>query len=173
MTTLETCLRQMFKEEGGYSNNPRDNGGMTNLGVTHKTWADWTGKPATEAVMRGLTIPKVTPLYRERYWQPVRGDDLPPALAMCVFDFAVNAGPGRATRWLQKLVNASPDGKMGPATLRAVQAYVTAHGLAETVRQFMQMRRNYYRQLDDFDVFGRGWLRRVDTVETAALRLIR
>ena len=172
MAAFDTSLAKLLVHEGGYVNNPRDNGGPTNLGITHKTWADWSGKPATESVMRGLTVAKVGPLYKARYWDAVGGDDLPPALAHCLFDFAVNSGPGRAIRWLQKLVRASQDGQMGPATRRAVQAYVTANGLAATVRAFQNLRRAYFHTLDDFDVFGRGWLRRVDGVETEALRML-
>lgn len=170
MPAFDVCLKEVLKHEGGYVNHPRDPGGETNLGVTRKTWEAWTGKPGTD--MRGLTVAKVAPLYKARYWDEVRGDDLPPAMAMCVFDFAVNAGPARSARYLQKLVNAATDGQIGPATLRALQAFVTANGLAEAVRRFQQMRRDYYKQLRTFDTFGRGWLRRVDAVETAALRLI-
>lgn len=172
MTAFDTSLAKLLVHEGGYVNNVRDNGGMTNLGVTHRTWAEWSGKPATEAVMRGLTVPKVAPLYKARYWDAVGGDDLPPAIAHCVFDMAVNSGPGRAVRWLQNLVAASQDGKMGPATRRALQAYVTNHGLAATVRAYQSLRRKYLHNLDDFDAFGRGWLKRVDRVETEALRML-
>lgn len=172
MPAFDACLKEILKHEGGYVNHPRDPGGRTNLGVTQRTWEAWTGGPANEHVMRGLTIAKVSPLYRARYWDELRGDDLPPALALCVFDFAVNAGPARAARYLQTMVGASRDSKIGPATLAAVRSEVSREGLAEAVRNFQQMRRTYYRQLGTFDTFGRGWLRRVDEVETAALRLI-
>lgn len=172
ISIFEKSLQHLLKMEGGYVDHPRDPGGRTNLGVTQRVWEDYTGKPANEAVMRGLTVAKVAPLYKARYWDAVQCDALPPALAHCVFDFAVNAGPARSARYLQKLANASADGKIGPATLRAVQAYVTSHGLADTVRAFQNLRRTYYRQLGTFDVFGRGWLRRVDGVETEALRMI-
>ena len=172
MTAFDKSLAKLLVHEGGYVNHIRDNGGMTNLGVTHKVWAEWSGKPATEAVMRGLTVAKVAPLYKARYWDTVGGDDLPHALAHCVFDMAVNSGPGRAVRWLQKLVNASQDGAMGPATRRATQAYVQREGLAGAVRDYQNQRRKYLHNLDDFDVFGRGWLKRVDRVETEALRFI-
>lgn len=172
MPAFETCLAHLLMQEGGYVNNPRDPGGRTNLGVTQRVWEEYTGKPATEAIMRALTPAKVAPLYRANYWNPLRCDDLPVALAMCVFDFAVNAGVSRSARYLQKMVGASVDGVMGPATVRAVQAYIHVNGLAGAVRAFQQSRRDYYHQLGTFDTFGRGWLRRVDAVETAALRLL-
>lgn len=171
MAAFDTALAFVLKREGGYSDHPADNGGMTNLGVTWRTWQDWTGKPATEAVMRGLTPTKVAPLYKARYWDTVKGDELPGAVALCLFDFAVNAGPARAAKMLQRIVNASADGKIGPATIRAVQAFVAVHGEAELVRRFQNARRDYYRALDDFPHFGRGWLRRCDETETAALKV--
>lgn len=172
MDTFGKCLAVVLREEGGFVNNPSDPGGMTNLGVTKATWEGWTGKPATAADMHALTPDKVGPLYAEKYWNAVHCADLPPGLALCVFDFAVNTGPGRAARYLQQLVRAAQDGQVGPATLAAVRSLVANIGEAAVVRQFQNMRRQYYHTLGTFTVFGRGWLRRVDDVETEALRMI-
>lgn len=172
MAGFDESLALILRHEGGFSDHPRDPGGITMMGVTKRTWQEWTGKPATKADMRALTVAKVAPLYKARYWNLVRGDDLPPALALCVFDHAVNAGPGRAARMLQSLVNASVDGQIGPATLRAVQALAAAKGLPELIRRYQNARRDYYRSLGTFATFGRGWLRRCDETETAALRMI-
>lgn len=166
-----SCLAEVLKHEGGFVDHPRDPGGMTNLGVTKATWEAWTGQPASEADMRALTVGKVTPIYRKNYWDKVRCDDLHPALAMCVFDFAVNAGPARSARYLQTMLGVDRDGIVGPATIEAARQFVASVGAGEAVRRFQQSRRNYYRQLGTFDTFGRGWLRRVDAVETAALKL--
>lgn len=165
---FERALPVILRHEGGYVNNPRDPGGMTNLGVTKATWEGWTGKPASEADMRALTRDQVAPLYRKNYWDKLRCDELPPALALCVFDFGVNAGPARAARYLQRLVGTPEDGVIGPATIAAVQAFVGRVGTAEAVRQYSIARRGYYRQLSTFGTFGRGWLRRVDETEAEA-----
>ena len=166
------ALKVILRHEGGFVNHPKDPGGMTNLGVTKATWEGWTGKPATEADMRALTPEKVAPLYRERYWDELRCDDLPPALALCVFDFGVNAGPARAARYLQGLAGAVQDGIVGGATLAAVNAWIARVGLSGAVRAYQEARRHYYRRLGTFATFGRGWLRRVDETETEALRLV-
>lgn len=165
---FERALPVILRHEGGFVNHPRDPGGMTNLGVTKATWEGWTGKPATEADMRALTVDAVAPLYRKNYWDKLRGDELPPALALCVFDFGVNAGPSRAARYLQRLVGAAEDGEIGGATLAAVRAWVARVGEAEAVRAYQEARRGYYRQLSTFATFGRGWLRRVDETEAEA-----
>ena len=170
---VDALIDGLIEREGGYVNHPSDPGGRTNLGVTQRTWEAWTGKPASEQEMRGLTRPMVAPLYRKRYWDAVEGDKLPPALALCVFDFGVNAGPSRAIRYLQTMVGAAADGKIGPQTLAAVTGFVHKHGEAEAVKRYQEARRGYYRSLGNFKTFGKGWLRRVAEVEARALEMAR
>ena len=171
MTTFETVLPILLKQEGGYVNNRHDPGGMTNLGVTKRVWEAWTHRTASEADMRALTPTTVAPLYRVQYWNGISGDALHPALALCVFDFAVNSGPSRAARYLQRLVGARQDGYIGPGTLAALDKWLAANSVAKAVRTYQTERRIFYRQLDGFPVFGKGWLNRCDDVETAALKL--
>lgn len=169
--SFDSALKEILHHEGGFANHPRDPGGITMLGVTKRVWEAWTGKHATVDEMRALTPAKVAPLYRKNYWDALRCDDLHPALALCVFDFGVNAGVTRSARYLQRMIGAAVDGVPGAKTVAAAKAFVTEHGPAEAVRRFQQSRRDYYRQLSTFDTFGKGWLRRVNEVETAALRL--
>ena len=42
------CLAQILKAEGGYVDDPRDNGGATNMGVTKKTYENWVGREVTK-----------------------------------------------------------------------------------------------------------------------------
>jgi len=157
----EEALAHVLKYEGGYVNHPSDPGGMTNLGVTKRVWEEWTGKPATESEMRSLTPDLVAPLYKKRYWDAVRGDDLPGGVDLCVFDCAVNAGPGRASQFLQRVVGVAQDGKIGPVTLLAIWKKEPVSIIAE----FCHYREQHYRSLDTFATFGKGWMRRLDDVE--------
>jgi len=118
----DNSFKLMLKSEGGFVNHPSDPGGMTNLGVTKATWENWVGRESDEAEMRGLTPEKVEPLYKKKYWDAVRGDELPMGLDYLMFDFAVNAGSGRAIKTLQTAVGVTPDGGFGPMTMAAVQA---------------------------------------------------
>lgn len=165
------ALVELLKHEGGYVNHKDDPGGRTNLGVTQRVWEAWTGKKASEADMRALTPAMVAPLYRKHYWDAVRADDLLGGLALTVFDFGVNAGPSRAIKFLQQMVGAMVDGIPGPMTIAAVRRYVEQHGEAWAIRAYSDLRREYYRTRATFRVFGKGWLRRVDAVEKAALEL--
>ena len=163
----DEALRHILKYEGGYVNHPSDPGGMTNLGVTKRVWEEWTGKPATEADMRALTPEMVGPLYKTRYWDAVRGDDLPSGIDLCVFDAAVNAGVGRASKFLQQAVGVTADGQIGPKTVEAT----TAKPADEIVAKFCDLREAHYKSLPTFATFGKGWMRRLASVESEAQTL--
>lgn len=157
----EECLKHVLKYEGGYVNHPSDPGGMTNLGVTKRVWEEWIKRPATEQDMRSLTSELVSPLYKARYWDAVRGDDLPSGVDFCVFDCAVNAGVGRASRFLQQTVGVKADGQIGPMTLAAV----AKHSPQKIIEQFCDLREAHYKSLPTFATFGRGWMSRLGSVE--------
>jgi len=161
-------FRLMLASEGKFSNHPSDPGGMTNLGVTKATWENWVGRESDEAEMRGLTPEKVEPLYKKKYWDAVRGDELPMGLDYLMFDFAVNAGAGRAIKTLQTAVGVTPDGGFGPMTMAAVQA-VDPNDLIE---RFSQAKEDFYRSLTTFATFGKGWLNRVADVKVKASAML-
>jgi lysozyme family protein len=154
----------MLKSEGGFVNHPSDPGGMTNLGVTKATWENWVGRASDEAEMRSLTPEKVEPLYKKKYWDAVRADELPVGLDYLMFDFGVNAGPGRAIKVMQSAVGVTPDGGFGPLTLAAVQAIDPV----ELIEKFSQAKEDFYRSLGTFATFGKGWLNRVADVKVKA-----
>lgn len=158
----------MLKSEGGFVNHPSDPGGMTNLGVTKATWENWVGRESDEAEMRGLTPEKVEPLYKKKYFDAVRGDELPMGLDYLMFDFAVNAGAGRAIKTLQTAVGVTPDGGFGPMTMAAVQAVDPN----ELIERFSQAKEDFYRSLTTFATFGKGWLNRVADVKVKASAML-
>ena len=163
----DEALAHILKYEGGYVNHPADPGGMTNLGVTKRVWEEWTGKPATETDMRSLTPAMVAPLYKKRYWDAVRGDDLPSGVDLFVFDCAVNAGVGRASRFLQQAVGVVADGAIGPKTLEAV----TKMPADEIIDKFYDLREAHYKSLPTFATFGKGWMNRLNSVEAESINM--
>lgn len=165
MTRFDLCLEHLLKWEGGYVDHPDDPGGATNYGITHKTLADWRGRPVTKEDVRDLRMNEVAAIYRVRYWDAVRGDDLPAGVDAIVFDAAVNHGVTRASRFLQQVVGASPDGKIGPLTLEAVRD----KSAGEVIEELYTVRAGFYRSLSHFKTFGRGWINRIDDVRRFAL----
>ena len=158
----------MLKSEGGWSDHPSDPGGMTNLGVTKRVWEQWVGRESNEKEMRSLTPAMVEPLYKRKYWDACKCDDLPEGLDYLVFDFAVNAGPGRSIKTLQSAVGTTPDGIIGPKTLSAVRA-IDPH---ELIEKFSVAKTEFYESLPTFPTFGRGWLNRVADVKVKASNML-
>ena len=160
----DKCLETILHHEGGYVNHPKDPGGETNLGVTKRVYEEFGGAKD----MKDLTVEDVAPIYKKGYWDKMKGDDLPSGLDLCVFDFGVNAGPGRSAKYLQTMIGTVADGGIGPNTLKAVANYVEEVGLEQAVENFQEARQGYYEKLSTFDTFGKGWTRRVtETTELA------
>jgi len=162
------CLETILHHEGGYVNHPKDPGGETNLGVTKRVYEEWGGTKD----MKDLTVEDVAPIYEKNYWGKVKGDDLPSGLDLCVFDFAVNAGPGRAAKYLQTMIGTVADGGIGPNTLRALDSYVDANGVEHAIKEYQKARQGYYESLSTFETFGRGWTRRVEETTELALSMV-
>lgn len=165
---FEKALSLLLKQEGGFSNDPHDPGGMTNLGVTEVNWIMWKQREVTEDEMRSLTPEAVAPFYRVRYWNPLRCDDLPAGLDVLVFDFGVNAGCKQSARTLQRCVGTTPDGAVGPLTIRAAKE----KDLRELIEKFSQAREEFYRSLPLFPRYGKGWLNRTQNVKLAAIHAL-
>ena len=161
---FESALEAVLHHEGGFVNHPADPGGMTNLGVTKKVWEEWVGHEVDEKTMRGLTPEIVGPMYKAKYWDKVKGDDLPSGVDYAVFDAAVNSGPGRAAKWLQGCVGVEQDGGIGPKTLAAVAAM----NPVELVDDYANRRLSFLMDLPHWGTFGKGWGRRVAAVQTVA-----
>ena len=168
--SFDSALAFVLGFEGGYVNDPRDYGGATNLGITqrtldaariaHPTW----GLPASVVSLRRQDAARI---YRADYWDAVRGDDLPPGVALLVFDCAVNQGPGRARKWLQTAVGAVSDGDLGPKTMAAI----AEASVCIVIREFGLLRAMGYVTTGQMLVYGTGWFRRLFGAVVEAVKL--
>jgi lysozyme family protein len=172
ISNWDQAFKQMLASEGGFTDDERDNGnklpdgrkGSTMLGVTQFNWEQHVGHQVSHDDMRALTPANVEPLYKKKYWDVVRADELPSGIDYMVFDMGVNAGPGRAIKLLQTAVGVTPDGGFGPMTMAAVQAIDPV----ELIEKFSQAKEDFYRSLGTFATFGKGWLNRVADVKVKA-----
>jgi lysozyme family protein len=170
------AFEQMLKSEGGFTDDERDDGnklpdgrkGSTMLGVTQYNWEQHVGHQVTHDQMRKLTPADVEPLYKKKYWDVVRADELPSGIDYLVFDMGVNAGPGRSIKLLQTAVGVTPDGGFGPMTMAAVQAADPV----KLIEKFSQEKEAFYRGLEKFTVYGEGWLNRVAAVKLKASSML-
>ena len=159
-------LDLVLKHEGGFVDHPDDPGGATNKGITHKTYSKWLGRPLEDVdELKSIPDEHVQLIYKQDYWDKIMGDDLPNGVDFCVFDWAVNSGPSRAAKALQKASRVKADGIIGPRTLLAVQDE-RADDLIEIIAH---EREEFYRSLKTFGTFGKGWLRRNEETRDEAL----
>jgi lysozyme family protein len=166
-TNFDACLAHLLKHEGGFSAHPQDPGGVTNLGVTQEVWEDWIDRTVSEENMKALTPAKVAPLYKELYWDRVKGDKLPSGVDYCVFDAAVNSGVSRAAKWLQTTVGAVADGAIGEQTLK--QVLLTNPQMI--IDKYSAIRLEFLKGRSTWPTFGKGWERRVEEVKATAHKM--
>ena len=166
------ALSLVLKHEGGWADHPKDPGGATMKGVTLGTFRQYVKPNATKEDLRKITDQQIATVYRRHYWDKVAGAELPDGIDYAVFDFAVNSGPDRAAKYLQKVVGATQDGKIGPATIKAVKAVLPAnviHRLCDERLAFLKRITSKGKRL--WDTFGKGWSNRVRDVRTEALTM--
>ena len=167
---FHNCVSLIMRHEGGYSNNPVDRGGPTNMGVTHKTLAAWRKiDEVTSDEVEKLSMDEAKAIYRANYWNALNCDQLPPGVDLVVFDFGVNAGPSKAAKMLQKALAVAPDGMVGQITVGAARISDAPFVIAT----FSDERLRYYQSLPDWPVFGEGWTRRTADIREAALDMAR
>ena len=164
---FERAFAAVLKHEGGYVDHPRDPGGATNLGVTIGTLSQVLGRKATKSEVKALTRKSVVPIYRQLYWDKIRGDDLPSGVDYVAFDFAVNSGPTRAAIALQRVLGVADDGKIGPITIAAAKKA----NAAAVVSRLCADRLAFLSRLSTWPTFKRGWKARVAGVEREALKM--
>jgi lysozyme family protein len=168
LSNWPASLALVLQSEGNFVNHKNDPGGMTNLGVTRNVWRDWVNRDVDEAEMRSLTPELVTPLYKARYWDACKCDDLPRGVDYAVFDSAVNMGPSRAAKLLQTALGVTADGSIGRATIAAA----VAADPVELFEAFSLGKEVFYQSLPTFATFGKGWINRIAHVQDAAEQMM-
>jgi len=130
------------------------------FGITRETLADWRGQIVTCDDVKALSRDEAATIYAawlERYAID-RIDDV--ALRELVFDSAVNAGPARAIRWLQRALGCEDDGLIGPKTLEALRLADARVIYADVLRR----RLVHYGRIISADarqaVYAEGWMTR-------------
>jgi lysozyme family protein len=141
---VHALIEELIDREGGYTDHPADRGGPTMFGITEAV-ARANGYAGE---MRRLPRRQAAAFYRRLYWTRPRFDSVAeaaPRIAAELFDTGVNMGPKVAASFLQRALNAlnrgasdypdiAVDGRIGPATLAALDGFLRRRGPAgETV----------------------------------------
>jgi len=150
---FDTALDLLLGHEGGYSDHAADPGGKTRFGITEAV----ARQAGYQGDMRELPLDLAKTVYLDRYWRPIRADDLPPGVRYLMFDAAVNSGHRQATLWLQRALGVEADGIIGPQTLAA--AY--AQDMRALKLGLLAQRLRFMTGLTNWPAFSRGWARRI------------
>lgn len=169
---FEAWLEAVLKHEGGFVDHPKDPGGATNKGITIGTLKrlgiDVDGDGDSDlADLKALRRSDVARVYRLFYWDAVKGDQLPSGVDTVVADFAVNSGPSRAAKHLQRALLLAEDGDIGPKTLQTLAGYNALH----VIDAVSASRMKFLRGLKTWGTFGKGWTRRVEEVQAMGISL--
>ena len=159
---FESSLERVLVHEGGYVNHPADPGGATNKGVTQRVYDAWRrNRGLKERSVRNIAFAEMKEIYREQYWDAIRGDELPNGIDYVTFDGAINSGPAQSAKWLQRALGVTADGVIGNITLRAVEASADHDKLvADAISRRLAM----LKALPTWRTFGKGWSARLSDV---------
>ena len=172
MPRFDACLALILRFEGGYSNDPADPGGATNLGITQKELSAYCyahGFPAMD--VRDLSAYRASQIYQAGYWAPCHCDYLPPGLDVVMFDSAVNCGVGRAIGWMQGVMGIPVTEMFDAAASQAYHVYVELHGSQSLAAGVLARRVAYYHEIGDngpLHKFEAGWENRVSELASFA-----
>jgi lysozyme family protein len=158
---FDRSFERLFGHEGAFTRRREDRGnwtgGQIGLGQLKGTKFGISAAAYPRLDIENLTVDQAKQIYRTDYW-PVAGcDAVPDPLKFDLFDFAVNSGPGRAAKLLQKTVGAVEDGSIGPRTLLAIGNM----NPWEIRGRFMGHRLLVMASDPQLTVFAKGWLTRV------------
>jgi lysozyme family protein len=165
LSDFQKALDYVLAQEGGYSSDPLDKGGSTNMGITQHTLDDFRLLGIGSAFpldVKYLTKDQAGMIYQVKYWiwGPIKDD----RTAAKLMDIGVNIGPTKAVKLAQVSANAVlpsldlvVDGKFGPATIAGINSVPPSMFLEDLVGEL----KAYYMSLNQ-PHFLKGWLARAE-----------
>lgn len=159
--------------EGGLSLDPNDSGNFTPDGRLVGTKFGISAHAYPNIDIPNLTIEQANQIRKIDYWDKVRGDELPGAIAFVLAEAAYGSGTTRAIMQMQSVIGVSPDGVFGPNTWIALMAsLVKPNGVSDFVVEYESQRLLFEASLGDkWNNFKVGWTRRMFGGAVAALNL--
>lgn len=137
--------------EGGLSDHTHDNGGLTKYGISSAAYPDLD--------IKTLTREQALELYYRDYWQPNNCNKLPPAIAIWLFDGAIQHRQGVAAKMLQHRLRTTADGIIGPKTISL--AYQYTHILTDLLSARAELYTAIVTAKSSQAVFLTGWFNRL------------
>ena len=151
--------------EGGFANHPKDPGGATMRGIILSTFRRVFGSDKTVADLKAMTDEQWHTVYKKYFWDRWRANEiLSQSVANLLVDWVWASGAHGVTK-VQQLLGVKADGVVGPVTLSALNGREPE----ELFRRIHARRRRFIETCRNFDVFGRGWLRRLNAIGYGSL----
>lgn len=164
---FEKCVLWLKVHEGSkYTNDPDDPGGPTKYGITLIDYRLYVNKRGRARDVARLTWSMAKQIYKKKYWDRCRCDELPAGIDYCVFDYGVNSGTGRSRKVLRKLVGQST--KRVTITDDVIIA-VRKRSAVDIINHMCDERLAFLRGLRIWWKYGRGWSRRVRDVRRRSI----
>ena len=162
----------MLNLEGKKTDDPRDRGGRTNFGVTQGTYNRWRdSKKLPRQDVFKITKDEAMQLYKKNFWGIIGGDKLPQKTAMALMSFALTDGPEDSVRLVQRMLKIPATGYMGPATLEKINKLVKKYGDEGFANKVLNRQIIRYKNDEQADIYGRGWVNRANKVRTRISKL--
>lgn len=161
------ALEFVLRWEGGFVDDRDDRGGRTNKGVTQKTYDSFRKRQSLPPKdVLHISDDEVADIYETMYWKKARCHLLRDKLAFCHFDTAINMGPNRAVRIIQRATGCTEDGIFGPGTQKACEAC----DLGQALITYCDIRDGLYHQFarrPRQEKFLKGWMNRLNSLRQA------
>ena len=159
--SYDEAFDRVVGHEGGFQDSYHDRGNWT-TGEVGRGELKGTKWGISAMTYPHLDIPNLSKeeakqIYYEDFWLRVGGDDLSSAVVFQLFDASINHGVGNAIRMLQRAVGVADDGHYGPLTRTAV----VCKSVDDVLHLFNAERLEFYTKLSTWNVYGKGWVRRV------------
>jgi lysozyme family protein len=117
-----------------------------------------------------ITDTEVADIYEE-YWRDAHCSYMPEPLDLLMLDAAINHGPKRAVKLLQRALGIDEDGVCGRDTMAALHEEVVTMGIEAICDHYLNVRLGFYDKIIENDpsqaVFAKGWTNRVGHLREA------
>ena len=133
-TSMQDIIDFIKAREGGYANNPSDDGGETNKGITYATWCQYFGPDAHDRFI-AMSDADWLCVFKKGYWDAICGDQINSVVIANFlvdwfwgsYSYAVGRTYYGVEYGIQPVLNSlganlAVDGGIGPITLAAINS---------------------------------------------------